>query len=182
MNVSWFIPANTIHWPNVLSMLAHRLRRWSIIELTLGQCLLFAGLPVIVTMLFSKGRPGQRPVFWWQTLSYKVLSHGRLFCPPHTANTTQLPNVWPMLGQRRRRWAGIGQTLSRCVVFAGICILQRKDNLAMLFPCCLKCGQRRGRLTTSIKITKTGDYGAAVKLAIWGHWESIVSITQSLIW
>ena len=35
------------------------------------------------------------------------------------ANTTQLPDVWPMLDQRRRRWANIGQTLGRCVVFAG---------------------------------------------------------------
>ena len=25
-----------------------------------------------------------------------------------------------MLGQRRRRWANIGQTLGRCVVFAGM--------------------------------------------------------------
>ena len=28
-----------------------------------------------------------------------------------------------MLGQRRRRWANIGQTLGRCVVFAGISLL-----------------------------------------------------------
>ena len=35
-------------------------------------------------------------------------------------NRTHLPNVWPMLGQRRRRWANIGQTLGRCVVFAGV--------------------------------------------------------------
>ena len=31
---------------------------------------------------------------------------------------THMPNVWPMLGQRRRRWANIGQTLGKCVVFA----------------------------------------------------------------
>ena len=37
-------------------------------------------------------------------------------CP---ANTTHLPNVGPMLDQRRRRWANIGPTLGRCVVFAG---------------------------------------------------------------
>ena len=32
------------------------------------------------------------------------------------ANTTHLPNVRPMLGLRRRRWANIGQTLGRLVV------------------------------------------------------------------
>ena len=34
----------------------------------------------------------------------------------YPANTTRLPNVWPMLGQRRRRWANIGRTFGRCVV------------------------------------------------------------------
>ena len=43
------------------------------------------------------------------------LSNASGICP---VNTTHLPNVWPMLGQRRRRWANIGQTLGRCVVFA----------------------------------------------------------------
>ena len=42
------------------------------------------------------------------------------------ANTTHRPNVWPMLGRRRRRWANIGQTLGLCVVFAGnTCICHR---------------------------------------------------------
>ena len=49
------------------------------------------------------------------------------------ANTTHLPNVWPMLGQRRRRWADIGQTLGRCVVCAEIVLLitwpQRETTL-----------------------------------------------------
>ena len=35
-------------------------------------------------------------------------------------NTTNICNVLPTLGQRRRRWASIGQTLGRCVVFVGI--------------------------------------------------------------
>ena len=34
-------------------------------------------------------------------------------------NTTHLANVWPMLAHRLRRWPNIGQTLARCVVFAG---------------------------------------------------------------
>ena len=43
----------------------------------------------------------------------------------YPANTTHLPNVWPMLGQRRRRWANIGQILGRCSVFAGYAPLRR---------------------------------------------------------
>ena len=34
--------------------------------------------------------------------------------------SSHLPNVWPVLDQRRRRWANTGQTLGRCVVFSGI--------------------------------------------------------------
>ena len=34
-------------------------------------------------------------------------------------NTTHLPNVWPVLAHRLRRWPNIGQTLSRCAVFPG---------------------------------------------------------------
>ena len=35
-------PARTRHWPNVVSMLGHRLRRWPSIETTKGQCLVLA--------------------------------------------------------------------------------------------------------------------------------------------
>ena len=45
-------------------------------------------------------------------------TQGRLRFPE---NTTHLPDVRPMLAQRRRRWANIGQTLGKCVVFAGNC-------------------------------------------------------------
>ena len=38
------------------------------------------------------------------------------WCP---GNTTDVSNVWPMLVQRRRRWANIGQTLGRFDVLAG---------------------------------------------------------------
>ena len=40
-------PTNTRHQPNVWPMLAHRLRRWSNIGQTFGQCLVFAGLASI---------------------------------------------------------------------------------------------------------------------------------------
>ena len=36
------VPASTIHWPNIGTMLNHRLRRWFNIEPTLGQCIVFA--------------------------------------------------------------------------------------------------------------------------------------------
>ena len=35
-------PEDTIHWPNVGSMLVHRLRRWFNMKPTLGECLVFA--------------------------------------------------------------------------------------------------------------------------------------------
>ena len=37
------IPESTRHCPNVVLMLAHRLRRWTNFTPTLGQCLVFAG-------------------------------------------------------------------------------------------------------------------------------------------
>ena len=47
---------------------------------------------------------------------------GDEWCPPKgsaiPANATHL--VWPMLVHRLRRWPNIGQTLARCVVFAGM--------------------------------------------------------------
>ena len=42
-----YIPANRKHSHKVGSMLAHRLRRWSNIEPTLGECLVFAGMPCL---------------------------------------------------------------------------------------------------------------------------------------
>ena len=42
------IPGNMIHWPNVGSMLGHRLRRWPSIGPTLGQCIVFAGILSVI--------------------------------------------------------------------------------------------------------------------------------------
>ena len=36
------------------------------------------------------------------------------------ANMIHLPNIGPMLGQRRRRWTNIGPVLGECLVFAGL--------------------------------------------------------------
>ena len=42
--------ANMRRWPNVVSMLIHRLRRWPNIETTLGQCLLFCWVIAAVVL------------------------------------------------------------------------------------------------------------------------------------
>ena len=42
----------------------------------------------------------------------------------YSTNTTNLPNVWPMLAHRLRRWPNISQTLGKFVVFAGYKLLQ----------------------------------------------------------
>ena len=41
------IPANTGYSPNAVSMLGHRLRRWPNIEIALGECPVFAGIPIL---------------------------------------------------------------------------------------------------------------------------------------
>ena len=43
-DIHCFIPANTRHSPNAVSMLAHRLRRWPNIETALGEFIVFAGM------------------------------------------------------------------------------------------------------------------------------------------
>ena len=45
------IPANTGHSPNVVSMLAHRLRRWPNIETALGECPVFPGIYLALTII-----------------------------------------------------------------------------------------------------------------------------------
>ena len=44
-------------------------------------------------------------------------------------NTTHLVTIWPILGQRRRRWANIGQTLVRCVVYLLLGYMYSMDTL-----------------------------------------------------
>ena len=39
----WTCPANTRCWPNVRLVLSHHLRRWSSMDTTMGQCLVFTG-------------------------------------------------------------------------------------------------------------------------------------------
>ena len=51
-------PANTMHFPNVVMMLARRLRRRSNIKTTLGKCLVFDGN----TLSDHKGTTIQSPV------------------------------------------------------------------------------------------------------------------------
>ena len=59
----------------------------------------------------------------------KELIHEKKSALP--ANTIYRSNVGPMLVQRER-WASIGPTLDRCVVFAGL--IHIIDTTEMLFP------------------------------------------------
>ena len=52
------LPENTRYSPNVGSMLAQRRRRWTNIETTLDQCLVFTGLlPSYITVIVGPGGP-----------------------------------------------------------------------------------------------------------------------------
>ena len=68
----------------------------------------------------------------WLTSMTLIQRRNNVVClfGTNPGNTTHLPNVWPMLGQRHRRWANIGQTLGRCVVFAGNSLLS-----SFILPC-----------------------------------------------
>ena len=57
-------PANTRHWPNVGSLLGKRRRRWPNNELTLGQCLVFAGclVPMLANVLSLQTRGNDVPM------------------------------------------------------------------------------------------------------------------------
>ena len=90
---NFFVPANARHWPNVVSILAHRLWHWPSITLTFGNHLLFA----VVCCL---------------TMCVWVVN-----CTP--ANMIHWPNVVSMLGQRRRRWPNIDATSNQLVLLTG---------------------------------------------------------------
>ena len=77
----------------------------------------------------------RRPQSVWEDYS---IMHEREVCGTHIpANTTHLPNVLPMLAHRLRRWSNIGQTLGRCVVFAGMCLHIIEHNNYDTFPICI---------------------------------------------
>ena len=127
------ITANTRRWPNVIWMLAHRLRSWFNIQPTLAQRLVFAG----ILLLWVKGR-----MCHFVSITYDPLTSGELITltwlvyvrtkwrwicgvATHsnmnmTANTGRSLIVVSMLGRRRRRWANIETTLGECPEFAGI--------------------------------------------------------------
>ena len=80
------IVVSTIHWPNVGSMLCHRLRHWPNIEPALGQCIVFAGM--VVSPPTTRSTP---------------------------ANTRRSPIAGLMLIHRRRRWTNIKPALPHCL-------------------------------------------------------------------
>ena len=68
--------------------------------------------------------------------------------------TIHLPTVWPMLGHRLRRWPNIGQTLVRCIVFAGTWLYtavprQRGVTVYLRVLGQFECNQLPGLLLTS---------------------------------
>ena len=89
-------------------------------------------ISIILTLVVFLSLLLRRPVYsinlFHQYITHDYFSSTNVY----PANTTHLPNVWPMLGQRRRRWANIGQTLGRCVVFAGQALQQESPRLRSL--------------------------------------------------
>ena len=63
LNQHWFaLPANAKHWPNVVSRLGHRLRRWPNLEPALGESLWADGwcLMLVNLWVLSSGQGGYR--------------------------------------------------------------------------------------------------------------------------
>ena len=55
-----------------------------------------------------------------RTVNMILLAYALSCAPAIPANTTHLPNDCPMVAHRRWRWANIGQSLGRFVLFAGM--------------------------------------------------------------
>ena len=74
--------ANTRHSPDAVSMLTHSLRRWPVIETTLGECTIFSDCCImLVTFQIPASETPDNTIHW--------------------------PNADVMLGHRLRRWANI---------------------------------------------------------------------------
>ena len=109
------IPANTRHWHNVCSTLAHRLRRWPNIDKTLGQCLMLAGMWHNVAVQLT-GVTWKVHTFLEgaQRLTHKITSLITLLhtcaviaCKSESLKRDIVCQIDLMLGQRLRRWSSI---------------------------------------------------------------------------
>ena len=68
-------------------------------------------------------------------------------CPSGVPTKTKhLPDVWPMLDQRRRRWANIGQTLVNVLCLLGYCCFSAYDYGPSLHPALTQTPTFCGRL------------------------------------
>ena len=132
------IPADTTHWPNVGSLLGQRRRRWANNYPTLGQCLVFSGIPNYQPQRSSLHTwdVNPMPVYWWAavcdvgpTLNPHKVQYFTVVPPPPTwvsrrwqllvrgnsipANSRHSPNDVSMLGQHRRRVEDGGPALKQ---------------------------------------------------------------------
>ena len=93
-------PVNTIHWTDVVLMLAHRLRRWPNIKTTLFQCIVLAGYLLSFTSnrfpTWSHRCTGETWVRNVDTIKSSRFSHARasaLFVVNHGMGSEKMP-LW----------------------------------------------------------------------------------------
>ena len=97
----WTIPANMRHWPNAGLIMAHHLRRWANIGPALGQCFVFAGIPLCYYLTVCS----------YQISHYKLFLDGMIFqlfcvCLSDTALGIQTEMLW-LIWRLHRRLHGI---------------------------------------------------------------------------
>ena len=105
-------------------MLAHRRKRWPNIKPTSGfrvhwgrwrvECVV--RLRGMWSRTYMWIHVNMYDIYGWSTVRQVLMS---IWCYYSTENNRQWHKVWPMLGQRRRRWPNIDPTLCRYVMFAG---------------------------------------------------------------
>ena len=115
---NWPIPQqNTIHWPNVCSMLGHRLRRWPNTEPTLGQCVVFAGSRPRVSPLMHGWQSAQAAISTSFHMMLTWLGRLNISVRIELAGIQTERDVVSMHGQRLRRWPCIETTSVRRLLF-----------------------------------------------------------------
>ena len=78
-------------------------------------CLLGWYISVTFFLMQTTACTGCEPSHWY----WRCAGLSMLIGQYYPAKTTHLPNDWPMLAHRRRRWASIGQSLG--ILFCRVC-------------------------------------------------------------